>query len=197
MQRNISILLVLMVSAIMLGCKGLNPQPVNPPSQETLALREKYTDKIVGDWTYEALVDTAKDYRLFEQYHFKANGEVIGMVRYGTEDSVMIKWNECEVGATGEYCSPTYEHNFRYELNDTITGRWELVANLRDGEDALVIYLEKGTTDARRRQTYDAFLSFGDPSYRKFRFCNGSQLFMDNYYHKEAVFSKGVGVPHF
>ena len=197
MQLNISILLVFMVSAILLGCKGLNPQPVNPPSQESLALREKYTDKIAGDWTYEALVDTAKGYRLFEQYHFKANGEVSGMVRYGKEDSVMIKWNECEAGATGAYCSPMYEHNVRYELNDTITGRWELVANLRDGEDALVIYLEKSTTDARQKQTYDAFLSFGDPSYRKFRFCKGNQLFMDNYCHKEAVFSKGVGAPHF
>ncbi len=194
--KNI-ILLTALILTILSSCHGLNPRLVNPPSEATLALRQKYWNKIVGEWSYEALSDTARNRYLYEFYRFEADGKMTGLVRYGSADSTEMTWQECVVSKDGEVCSPKQTAKFRYIINDTISGRWDLIAGGDDKPDALIIYINKSSADKGRHINPNSFTTADQVGTHRFSFCNGEQLFITNCRRKEATFKRGKAAPTF
>ncbi|MBM6991965.1 MAG: hypothetical protein I3J02_01655 [Prevotella sp.] len=195
-SKNI-IIMTLLALTLLSACKGLNPRPAYPPTPETLALREKYWDKIVGEWSHESLVDSTKDTKIYEHYHLYASGKMTGEVRMGTNDSISFSWQECVTGKDGTVCKPKQTGMFRYIINDTISGRWGLKAGEEGDNDHLIIYADENTSGNDHHNNPDAFTKSQYVTIHNFSFCNGEQLFITNYVHQEASFRRGHVAPTF
>lgn len=72
------------------ACHGLNPHPTytNTPSEETMALRNKYQKLLVGSWYYE---DSTDRHRIYEQYTLQANDSLTGHIKFASRQLVSIK----------------------------------------------------------------------------------------------------------
>ncbi|MDD3388152.1 MAG: hypothetical protein WCS15_00875 [Prevotella sp.] len=183
--------------ATLVACKGLDPRPAFPPSEEALALKAKYWDKVVGVWTYEGVTDSIKGFHLFEQYHFEADGSMTGVIRWGKTDSTLVTWSTCTVSKDGQFCTPKQSRKFRYIINDSIKGKWNLVHSDDENGDFLTMEFTESSTRQNKRDTLNASFPADFTMSRSFSFCNGEQLFIKSYIRKDVTFKRGKNPPSF
>lgn len=196
MKHNAIACAATLMLAMVLACG--EAELANPPSAETIALRNKYNDKVAGTWHFKRKADTDSAFNLYEEYRLEPGGRMTGIVRQGHADSVLVTWQEGKTGIHGTTLSPKKTHNYRYWINDTISGRWWLEAQetSRWG-NVLVLYVDHSTSATNRRDPYHAALSMDYTDERKFVHCDGLKLVMHDVDRHEATFSRGKGTPSF
>ena len=110
-MRNVSILLFLTVSILLVGCG--KDEPISEAQQKTNELRSKYADKVVGSWWVEQKTEKSQ---LFEQLELSADGNLSGYVKWCRRSKVMVDgqevWTDWETLDDGN-----------------ISGKWMLVWN--------------------------------------------------------------------
>lgn len=133
----ICIALLLMV---LTSCrKELESAPDDAASLETKALREKYTDKVIGNWEYVR----QSDLRYMKvNYTFADNDIMEGHLLYMTRDSVLVKGERV---VTDWYVS----------FDDDFAGYWDLRYLSSEKKDVLHLCFTSGYCQNEFSEFYD------------------------------------------
>lgn len=131
-------LLPLFIVSLVLSSCDLDPHPAysQMSSEATKDLQSKYNTLVEGIWTLDTLYNKKDSLRYYQQIHFYLNGTFLAVVRVGNKDSVTV--SSGSVDTHGNYYEEKVER-FRYFVDDTLTGSWQLYVRDNDKQNRMYV----------------------------------------------------------